>query len=214
MRKSGKLAHGLGRVLRAGTAAAVLAGLFLAGLAITGVRAAQDEGTYLWTMDAMGEVFSYKNDNTGAKFKLDDKYVIQGQRSVAVTPGGSAVETKLALPLDGDRLAAWIGNDAVVVNVYLPAENKLNPSKFFLGMADVTTDWAWVEGTFSNTEVKAGWNQVRFDLPEPMKKVSKDHKYMLYFAFIGYDADGKNKVPLMETFYVDGIRVVQAAAQQ
>jgi len=213
MQKSRQLAYGFRRVFQIGTAGAV-AGVLLAGLAIAGVRAAQEEGTYLWTMDAMGEVFSYKNDNTGAKFKLSDQYVIQGQRSVAVTPGGAAVETKLALPLDGDRLAAWIGGDVVVVNVYLPAGNKLNPSKFFLGMADVTTDWAWVEGTFSNTEAKAGWNQVRFDLPEPMKKVSKDGKYMLYFAFIGYDTGGTNKVPLTETFYIDGIRVVKAAVEQ
>ncbi|MBE3576320.1 MAG: hypothetical protein IMX00_01255 [Limnochordales bacterium] len=213
MRQSGRSVHGLRRLLRL-VAAGVVAGSLLVGLAVAGGLAAEDEGTYLWTMDTLGEVFSYKDDNTGARFKLSDQYVIQGQRSVSVIPSGSAIETKLAIPLDGERLAAWIGSDAVIINIYLPPENKLNPSKFFLGMADVTTDWAWVEGTFSSTVVKAGWNQVRFDLPEPMKKVNKNGKYMLYFAFIGYDASGTNKLPLSEMFYLDGIRVVKAAAEQ
>ncbi|HHV56062.1 MAG TPA: hypothetical protein GXX55_11565 [Firmicutes bacterium] len=182
---------------------------FAVVISAAGTFGADPTPQYLWTMETMGEVFTYTNDNTGAKFKLSSEYVIEGKHSVAVIPSGSAIETKLAIPLEGEKLAAWVGNDTVVLNVYLPPENKLNPRMFFLGMANVTSGWSWVEGVFSKTEVKPGWNEVRFTLAEPMQKVDAGGRYILYFAFAGFDANN-NKVPLTEPFYLDGIRVEKA----
>lgn len=210
------------RRIRAGRLAAkaalVAAGVLLLALAgMAGVallpgaaaHAAEAGAPYLWSMDTPEEVATYGNDNTGATFQLNSTPVLQGTHSVAVIPNGQAQETKLALSLDGDRLAMWKGHKEVVLNVYLPPENALNPTMFFLGMADVTGQWTWVGGVFSQTATKPGWNEVRYVLADNMQNLDLTHKYMVYLAFAAVQSDGK-KVPLTQPFLLDGLRVESA----
>lgn len=175
-----------------------------AGETVSG--AGQVAGAYLWTMDTQDELKGFDNDNTGAQFALEDRIVAQGDKSVAVIPSGSAPETKLALDLNGSRLERWIGKKEVSLNVYLPPENKLNPTMFFLGMADVTGDWTWVGGVFSQAERRPGWNEIHYTLADEMKDLNPSHKYRIYLAFAAVK-EGGQKVPLTEKFFIDGIRM-------
>ncbi|AZR73764.1 hypothetical protein BBF96_10430 [Anoxybacter fermentans] len=185
-----------------------LLGFLIITIVLSAVAMAGTEGEngYIWSMETQKEVAGYGNDNTGAKFVLNSKIVYQGQSSVEVIPSGEAIETKLDLNLSGDKLKIWNNGDVVVLNVYLPEKNSLNPTSFFLGMADVTGEWKWIDGVFSETEVQPGWNEIRYHLSENMKNLKMNHKYKLYFAFIGFD-ENNVKVPLTESFYIDGIRV-------
>ncbi len=164
------------------------------------------EQQYLWEMEQEDELSGYSNDNTGAQFSLSNQKVFQGNWAVKVLPNGEAIETKLALNLAGQRLANWSGKEELILHIYLPADNQLNPTGFFLGMADVTGDWNWVDGVFSESEVQAGWNEIGYSLSEKMKQARPDNEYILYFAFIGFDQN-KAKVPLTEAFYLDGIKL-------
>lgn len=88
----------------------------------------------------------------------------------------------MAFELSGDRLSNWLGNDTLRLAVYTKPVASLKPNKFFLGMADVTEGWKWVDGIFSETEPKDGWNIVEYKLTDKMKDVMPDGKYMLYFS--------------------------------
>ncbi len=167
-------------------------------------------GNWLWAMDDEGELAGYDNDNTGAKFQPESGVVCQGSRSVAVIPDGKAVETKLALDLVGQRLEAWIGQREVTLNVYLPPANKLNPTMFFLGLADLADGWAWVGGVFATSEVKPGWNQVKYALPDEMSNLKPSGSYKIYLAWAHVDESGR-KLPLREKFFIDGIGVASAS---
>ena len=167
-------------------------------------------GDWLWTMDDESEVAGYENDNTGAVFELEPGIVCQGTRSVAVIPDGKAVETKLALDLVGERLERWIGQREIVLNTYLPPENELNPTMFFLGMADLSDGWAWVGGVFADITPEPGWNRVIYTLPDEMSNLDPDRKYKLYFAWAHIDEKGQ-KPPLKEKFYIDGLGSARVA---
>lgn len=177
------------------------------GFGVTASAAESGQGQYIWTMDTEAEIRTFNNDNTGARFELNDAIKIEGTHSMKIIPSGSAVETKVALPLEGNRVETWANGGVVVLNIYLPPENKLNPGMYFLGMADVTSGWSWVGGLFSETEVNPGWNEIRYELPPVLLKMVKPgNRYMVYLAFAAWDKD-KNKLPLAEPFYLDGIRV-------
>lgn len=165
-------------------------------------------GNWLWTMEDEAELAGYDNDNTGARFELESGIVCQGLRSAQVIPDGKAVETKLALDLAGERLERWIGQREVVLNIYLPPENELNPTMFFLGMADLSNGWDWVGGIFAEADLELGWNRVTYPLPEEMSNLKPDGKYKLYFAWAHVDEGGK-KLPLKEKFYIDGIGLAE-----
>lgn len=162
--------------------------------------------SYLWTMDTEDEISGYGDDNTGSEFTLDKSNVLQGSAACTVIPSGDAPETKMALDLEGAKLEGWIEKDTLCLNVYLPPSNSLKPNKFFMGMANVTGDWAWVDGVFSETAAKDGWNQIIYPISAPMMDISEDGRYKLYFSFFAQDADG-GKPPLTEPFIIDGISV-------
>ena len=72
-------------------------------------------------------------------------------------PSGSAEETKLVLDLAGDALEEWIGKDELILDIYLPPENKLNPSAFFLGWQTSLTDGLGWTGLLPNLmQLQAG----------------------------------------------------------
>ncbi|MEW6045068.1 MAG: glucoamylase family protein [Bacillota bacterium] len=162
--------------------------------------------TLLWTMEDPQEIAGISNDNTGARFELSSDVAADGSRSLKVIPSGSAIETKLAIPLEGHRTAAWATGGEVVLHVYIPEGTRLMPTMFFLGMADLTGGWNWVGGVFSDTKAKAGWNEVRYPLGGAMRQVDPSRRYMIYLAFAGFDAKGQ-KVPLTEPFYLDAMGV-------
>ena len=154
-----------------------------------------------WTFDYERALVGYGNDNTGTVFEIDQTITYEDKCSVAVIPSGSAAETKLALDLAGDVLQVWIGQSELVLNMYLPPENEYSPNGFFLGMADVTDGWNWVDGTFATTQAVPGWNQITYPLTDAMKNLNPAGKYKLYFAW--YHQDSSNaKIPLSEKFYI------------
>lgn len=166
---------------------------------------------YLWSMDTEAEASRFDNDNTGAKFVLTHKAVREGSGAVEVLPGGQSAETKLALDLDGERLALWSGNDALLLHVYIPEDRTVVPNMFFLGMADVTSGWNWLDGVFSKTEVRRGWNDIRYVLSDKMKNLAPNGRFKLYFAFAAINPDN-SKTPLSQSFYIDGIWLEKAEA--
>ncbi len=162
---------------------------------------------YVFPMETEEEISRYSNDNTGTKFQLSEKYVSQGLNSLKIIPSGKAVETKVALPLEGELVKVWSQANKVYMRVYIPEDMEIIPEMFFLGMADVTSDWKWVGGVFTSTKnVEKGWNTVEFELPKPMRDLSDTGKYIVYLAFAGFD-EKNQKVPLTQPFYIDGIYV-------
>ncbi|MCD6462597.1 MAG: hypothetical protein J7L52_02730 [Thermotogae bacterium] len=167
----------------------------------------EKERIYIFPMETKAEISKYTNDNTGATFSLSDEYVSQGLHSLKVTPNGKALETKVALPLEGENVANWSIGNKVIMRVYIPEYTEVIPTMYFIGMADVTEKWSWVGGVFADKgEVTKGWNTVEFSIAGTMKDLDPDRKYMVYIAFAGFDTKNK-KIPLTSPFYVDGIYV-------
>ena len=160
--------------------------------------------TYIWTMDTAEEVAAYDNDNTGATLSWSTEVVCQGSHSLAVTPSGKALETKVAIPLAGDKILLWVGFKTIILNFYLHAGSKPTPSMFFLGMADVSNkEFNWIDGIFAKPTIQDGWNQVRYALSPGMRKLDATHQYKIFLAFAAQD--GSVKTPLTDKFYLDGI---------
>jgi len=140
------------------------------------------------------------NDNTGAKFELNENYVYSGKYSIKVIPSGEAPETKMAFELSGESLLNWKAHNTLELSIYIEEKLETVPNSFFLGMADITDGWQWVDGVFTRKEVENGWNIVSYKLSPNMINVDKNGKYMLYFSFFLED---KEKIPLKDPFYVD-----------
>ena len=178
-----------------GISLATLEALSLPPIAVDGEIAAA------WTVDYERALVGYENDGTGAVFEIDPTVTYEGNCAVAIIPSGTSAETKLALDLAGDALAAWVGKSELILNVYLPPENELNPNGFFLGMADLSNGWDWVDGTFATTQAVPGWNQIHYPLSAGMSNLTPGGKYKLYFSWY-HQNDSNAKVPLKERFYI------------
>ena len=172
----------------------------------------RNDSTYLWTMDTPEEIREYGNDRTGAIFEFNHDNVLIGHSSVEVIPAGTANDTKLSLPLRGERLKKWIGNDKMAFNIYLPEDNYVNPSNFFLGMANVTGgSWSWVHGThWDESELNSGWNTITYTLNDSMKNLNEDGEYTLFIFFTAFmpPREDNIKLPLHESFFIDGIKML------
>ena len=154
-----------------------------------------------WTVEYQRALVGYDNDWTGAVFEIDQAMTYDDKCSVAVIPSGSSAETKLALDLAGDALQEWIGKSELVLNMYLPPENEHNPNWFFLGMADITDGWNWVDGTFATGQAVPGWNQITYPLTDAMKNLNPARKYKVYFSWFHQNTPDP-KIPLHEKFYI------------
>lgn len=158
----------------------------------------------IWVHETHADLTGYGNDNTGVQLELKTGISLDGKASIEVKPDGKSLESKVAFELSGESLIRWINsNGDVFVNVYIPQEMSVTPGMFFLGLADVTDKWSWVGGDFSKSQVKPGWNSVRYPICNVMTYLEPSRKYMVYLAFAGMD--GTKKVPLSESFYIDGI---------
>ena len=163
--------------------------------------------TYIWSMDSEEEIDTFDDDNTGAIFELSRDVVLTGNHSMKVIPSGDAEETKAAMPVPQDRILYWSKSNQITLNVFVPEDNELVPSMFFLGMADLTSDWEWVGGVFSEDTVEPGmWSTVSYDLAGSMKDIREGRDYVIYLAFAGIDEENR-KIPLFEPFYLDGMFV-------
>ncbi|HRW94068.1 MAG TPA: glucoamylase family protein [Thermotogota bacterium] len=173
----------------------VLFGLCLCALPVLGVVLLDFET--LPSLDA---------DGTGAKFSLSNAWSSGGKSSLQIVPSGQAEETKLSFLLSGDGLASFREAQTLVLDLHVSSDSSPVPTTFFLGMADITNGWQWVDGIFSPEQGKAGTLCVRFFLPEKLLRVKTTGKYRLYLAFFNSDASGA-KIPLQHPFWIDEIRL-------
>lgn len=173
---------------------------------------AQGEGELLWAAWESKDIGALGDDNSGSTFALSEEVRSPaGNPTLQVTPSGTAEETKIAFPVTGAGLADWAAYSQIALEVYLPEDNALNPNKFFMGMADVTGEFAWVGGIFSETTAQPGWNRVVYT-PEPgMRQPKAEANYNLYLSFFNAD-DAGAKTPLTEPFYLGSAILIGAAA--
>lgn len=182
--------------------ATLIVALFVVSLgAAPSVSVAQD-GRSVWPAWENKDLTTLGNDNSGSTFALsEDVLSPSGAPTVQVTPSGASEETKLAFPVSGADLQAWVTHEQVALEVYLPEETALAPNRFFLGMADVGGEWAWVGGVFSATEAQPGWNQIAYAPDAAMRAPRPDASYTLFLSFFNAD-ENENKTPLTEPFYL------------
>jgi hypothetical protein len=138
----------------------------------------------------------FSDDGTGSSVALSESVTTPvGRPALRVTPSGDAPETKLAVPFSGEELSAWRTGD-LLLELYLPPDTALPPTRVFLGVADVSSAWRWVDGVFAASDLQAGWNAVRF-IPSPaLRQLSPTGRFMVYLSFFTEGA------PLREPFYL------------
>lgn len=160
------------------------------------------EDELLWTAWENKDISTLGDDNTGSAFAVSEEVLSPGgSPTLQVMPSGESEETKLAFPVTGTDLADWAAFGQIALEVYLPEANALNANSFFMGMADVTGEFAWIGGIFSETEAQPGWNRIAF-APEPaMRQPEAGADYTLFLSFFFAD-DAGAKTPLTEPFYL------------
>ncbi len=183
-----------------------------AGLFLMLISCGAEDNDYVWYMDTSEEISSFGNDGSGAQFALYEDNAVAGTASMQVIPSGSSGETKVALPLDGEKLSRWAGHEKVQIRIYRPENNHLNPEHFFMGMADVTGgEWSWQGGiTWDESELEPGWNEITYTLSEDMRNLQEGSEYTLFLAFSAYMPPREDgvRVPLYEYFLIDGIKML------
>ncbi len=180
---------------------------FYLGSIFLAVPAAEEEATpppaeIAWAAWEGKDIGTLSDDNTGSTFALSEEVLSPaGTPALRVTPGGTSEETKLAFPISAADLQDWRTYTRVELEVYLPPENALNANRFFMGMGDVTTEWAWVGGVFGGaTQLQTGWNRIVYEPLQPMRDPQEGGSYILYLSFFYEEAGGK--IPLTEPFYL------------
>ncbi|MBW4438399.1 MAG: hypothetical protein KME04_14765 [Pleurocapsa minor GSE-CHR-MK-17-07R] len=181
--------------------------MLLITLSISLTAVAQDE-TAPWDSWAAVDVSAIDDDNSGSVTTLSDSLTSpNGMPAWQVLPSGTSDETKLAVSFAGTDLEAWASASQLMLDVYLPETNALNPNSFFLGLADMTDGFAWMGGVFGQADAAPGWNRVVFTLDASMRNFMPEREYTLFLSFFHSDANGA-KIPLTEIFYVGGASVV------
>ncbi len=159
---------------------------------------------YVWDMECAEEIATFDNDHTGALFAQNHQFVADQKASLEVRPSGEAAETKIALTLSGEKIEIWSKAAFIGMDLFLPQSVELLPTMFFMGMADLSDGWEWVDGLFSIDTVEHGWNTVRYILSDSMKALNPEGTYAIYLAFAHEDPD-RGKIPLRDPMYIDGI---------
>ena len=173
----------------------------------------QQQGESPWGAWLDKDVAALSNDNTGATFALDSDVTTPASNpSVRVTPSGDAVETKVAFTAPGSAFTLWNTREAVELEVYIPPDNALPPTDFFLGVANTSEGgFTWLGGLFSETEVTSGWNRVRIVLPAELRDFKEGSTYTMYFSSMAKN-DAQANVPLTEPFNLGDAYLVGEAA--
>jgi hypothetical protein len=166
------------------------------------------EPQLLWGFETASEVEGFTEDGgTGAVLDHTTEEAYQGTGALKVTPNGTADETKIKVLLPMAHNEAWSDRSRVVVNLWMEAGMNPAINKIFIGMADVTGEYTWVDGTtYTITEPKLGeWNECKITLSPTMLNLEPTKQYELYFGF--FNQDGGLKTPLVDAFYLDHIMV-------
>lgn len=172
---------------------------------------AQGSETY-WQAWEDKDITALTNDNTGATFTLSDTLLSPaGSPALEIAPGGTSEETKLVFAVRGTDLQAWDNYQQLHLEVYLPETNTLNPNRFFLGMADATGEWSWIDGVFGLAEGANGWVRVVFTPSAAMHNLNADGEYLLYFSFFFENSAGKQ--PLTEVFNLGSLALLSPVAE-
>ncbi|MCB9438497.1 MAG: hypothetical protein H6673_16115 [Anaerolineales bacterium] len=186
------------------TEAFYLGSMTFAGLEGSSTPAPADaplEESIAWDVWNNKDFAGLTNDNSGSTLAVsEDVQSPNGTSTIQVTPDGIALETKVAIPFSGEALQNLLDYQQIELNVYLPEGNAMNPNRFFMGMGDVTGDWAWVGGIFSTTEEQPGWNRLVYAPDNAMRNPKPDGSYVMYLSFFYEDLEGKQ--PLTEPFYL------------
>ncbi len=164
----------------------------------------------LWTVWQAFNSGMFGDDNTGTRIlRSEDVQTPNGSPTLKIVPGGSADETKLAYPVSGTNLQPWLDYGQLELEVYLPEGNSLNPNTFFLGLAEITTEWTWAGGLFGTPSGTSGWIRVVFPVQTVYRRLNPNGTYLMYIASFHQDANG-NKTPLREAFHLGSIHLVPA----
>lgn len=176
---------------------------------VTFITGSIQTDTPVWSMDSPEEIETFGHDGSGATFKLHHENAVSGSASLKVIPSGSSQETKIEIPLYGEKVSQWKGHNTAVIRIYRSASDNLNPDHFHLGIANVTGgSWSWVGGTaWDESELQPGWNEITFTLPEEMQNLQADYNYSLFLAFSTYMPPREDgvRIPLYENFLIDSI---------
>lgn len=150
------------------------------------------------------------DDNTGSDFAQSaDVLTPSGAQALEVIPSGMADETKLSFPVSGNNLQDWTTHGQVELELYLPPENEVNPNRVFMGLAEITGEWAWAGGVFGEVQGESEWVRAVFVLDPVMQRINTNGAYILYLSFFNAD-ENDNKVVLTEPFYLGGITLAPA----
>lgn len=103
--------------------------------------------------------------------------------------------------MSGTNLQSWLDYGQLELEVYLPESNSLNPNTFFLGLAEITTEWTWAGGLFGTPSGTSGWIRVVFPVQTVYRRLNPNGTYLMYIASFHQDANG-NKTPLREAFHL------------
>lgn len=173
---------------------------------------AQEEGEIVWQAWESKDVAALGDDNSGSTFAASEEVLSPaGSPTVQVTPSGTSEETKLAFPVGGADLQDWATHAQVELEVFLPEDAALHPNQFFMGMADVTGEFAWIGGIFSETQAQPGWNRIVFVPDAAMRQPDPDASYNLFLSFF-YADENENKTPLTDPLYLGSFYLAGAEA--
>lgn len=150
----------------------------------------------------------FGDDNTGTEFAQSTEIISPARTpTLQIIPSGASEETKLAYPISGNNLQTWLEYEQIQIAIYLPEENGLNPNTFFVGLAEITSEWTWTGGVFGTPTGDSGWIRAAFTLDLVITEINPNGAYMLYFSAF-HQADSGGKTPLTESFYLGTIYLV------
>jgi hypothetical protein len=189
--------------------------ILLALLVSTGLPAlAQEAAENAWEAWSAVVATDIGDDNSGAIItpaEMSDDAVSRALWQVM--PGGSAEETKIAIPFAGSDLETAMQGSQLIIEVYLPPANRLHPTDVFLGLADVTDGFDWMGGVFTQSVIEPGWNRVVFTPDAAMRATLPERRYTLFLSFFHTDANG-SRVPLTEPLFLGNARIGAADETQ
>ncbi len=177
--------------------------LLLALLYISVIAVSAQIETELWEPWSLLDITLVDDDNSGSTFAISE---LNGVSVLQITPSGNSDETKFAYPVSGQQLQAWEASGQAQIDMYLPETNMINPNNFFMGLADITSDWRWVGGLFGTPDATSGAVSVTFEVETAIQEINPSAEYMLYLSF--FNQNGGTKRPLSEPFYLTAMRVI------
>lgn len=114
------------------------------------------------------------------------------------TAQNTSPETKVTLSGTGAELTDVQQAETLTLEIYVPEGAATAPNRFFLGLADTTAGFNWVDGTLTQQTLSPGWNTVSWTVPAAWKSLDAAKTYTLYVSFFHEGTGGKT--PLQSAF--------------